>query len=142
MTQTGKILIPNCAGNRTKAVTGVSFQRSEIAIHQISDGTSRTYLIGERYLNPRNYDTGTDGGDNETWCTGYNNDNFRSTLEPPRQDTPGFASSTRFGSVHQAVFHMSFCDGHTEPIAYEIEPRLHRSYGNRLDGSVAGELWP
>ena len=26
-------------------------------------------------------------GDNETWCTGYNNDNFRSTFAPPVQDT-------------------------------------------------------
>jgi prepilin-type N-terminal cleavage/methylation domain-containing protein len=138
----GKVLINNCAGNNTTSVTGVSFQRSEVAIQHITDGTSRTYLIGEKYLNPLSYDSGTDGGDNETWCTGYNNDNFRTTFEPPRQDTPGFASATRFGSIHSVILNVSFCDGHVEAIGYDIEPRLHRAYGNRKDGSVAGEIWP
>jgi prepilin-type N-terminal cleavage/methylation domain-containing protein/prepilin-type processing-associated H-X9-DG protein len=113
---------------------GISFQRSEVAIRNVIDGTSRTYLIGERYLNPADYENGEDRGDNETWCTGYNNDNFRNTRLPPLQDTFGFASWTRFGSVHSGVFNMSFCDGHVEAISYDIDARVHRSHGNRADG--------
>ena len=58
-------------------LTGVSFQRSEVKIKHLTDGTSHTYIIGEKYINPNHYETGPDGADNETWCTGFNNDNFR-----------------------------------------------------------------
>jgi prepilin-type processing-associated H-X9-DG protein len=138
LSQTGKVIGPS--GCSTLA-TGVSFQRSEVAARSVADGTSKTYLIGEKYMNPQQYDTGTDDGDNETWCTGYNNDNFRTTIEPPQQDRVGYSNSLIFGSVHPSTFQMSFCDGHVDGIAYDIAPKLHRAYGNRLDGSIAGEIW-
>jgi prepilin-type processing-associated H-X9-DG protein len=122
--------------------TGISFSRSEVATKHITDGTSKTYLIGEKFMSPQFYETGTDRGDNETWCTGYNNDNFRTTRYVPLQDRDGFDGKFIFGSTHPGGFHMSFCDGHVEPVAYDIDSRLHRSYGNRRDGSVAGEIWP
>ena len=46
-------------------VSGVSFQRSEVTMAQIRDGTSNTYLIGEKYLDPDHYLNGEDPGDNE-----------------------------------------------------------------------------
>ena len=99
--------------------TGISFIRSEVAINHVSDGTSKTYLIGEKYVGPdRNYETGTDPGDNETWCTGYNNDNFRQLTSHPlrihaghfREPFPRDTIRTRkhiFGSVHVAGVNMS-----------------------------------
>jgi hypothetical protein len=85
---------------------GISFERSEIATRHITDGASKTYFYGEKYLNPRLYDTGTDDADNETWCTGYNNDNFRSTLVAPQQDRPGLSGGVVFGSVHSPGCYM------------------------------------
>jgi prepilin-type processing-associated H-X9-DG protein len=134
----GKVIGPS--GCSTEA-TGVSFQRSEVSIRQIPDGTSKTYLIGEKYLCPQNYETGSDDGDDETWCTGYNNDNYRSTILPPQKDRPDYVNAVVFGSAHAGVFQISFCDGHVEGISYDIDPKLHRSYGNRKDGSIAGEIW-
>jgi prepilin-type N-terminal cleavage/methylation domain-containing protein/prepilin-type processing-associated H-X9-DG protein len=139
MSPTGKVAV---GATCSDPGTGISFEGSEVAIQHIADGTSKTYLIGEKALNPVNYETGTDGGDNETWCSGYNNDNYRTTYYPPQQDRLGLDGRLIFGSVHGSVFNMSFCDGHVEGIAYDIEPRVHRSYGNRRDGSVAGEIWP
>ena len=154
LTRTGKVQNTGCAGPRTTRVTGVSFQRSEVAIRHVTDGTTRTYLIGEKYLLPSKYETGDDNGDNETWCTGYNNDNFRSAYLPPAQDAennsfrapyPGDAvlhrGSEIFGSVHTSGMNMAYCDGHVETVDYSIDPFLHRSLGNRLDGSIAGEQW-
>jgi prepilin-type N-terminal cleavage/methylation domain-containing protein len=114
-------------------VTGVSFQRSEVAIRHITDGTSQTFLIGEKYLNPADYETGLDGADNETWCTGFNNDNFRSTVSLPAPDTYGVSKSTNFGGVHSGIFYMSYCDGHVEPISYDIELAVYRTLGCRCD---------
>lgn len=115
---------------------GISFERSEIAIKHITDGTSKTYLCGEKYLNPLNYDTGLDDADNETWCTGYNNDNFRSTFDGPFRDRAGFENFRAFGSVHSAGMNMAWCDGHVELVSYDVDPLAHKSAGNRYDGEV------
>jgi prepilin-type N-terminal cleavage/methylation domain-containing protein/prepilin-type processing-associated H-X9-DG protein len=116
-------------------VTGISFQRSEVEIRHITDGTSQTYLIGEKYLNPANYETGLDSADNETWCTGYNNDNFRATFSAPLPDTFGVSGSKIFGGVHPGIFYMSFCDGHVEGVSFDINITVHRMHGNRRDGN-------
>jgi prepilin-type N-terminal cleavage/methylation domain-containing protein len=60
-------------------LTGISHQRSQVKISQVTDGTTNTYMIGEKFQQPSNYETGFSPGDNETWCTGYNNDNYRVT---------------------------------------------------------------
>ena len=36
--------------------TGIMYYRSEVALKHIKDGTSKTYLAGEKYLNVRAYD--------------------------------------------------------------------------------------
>jgi prepilin-type N-terminal cleavage/methylation domain-containing protein len=114
-------------------LTGVSFQRSEVGIEHVVDGTSSTYLIGEKYLNPENYETGADGGDNETWCTGFNNDNFRSSFDLPAPDQAGVAYPTRFGSAHSAGWFVSWCDGHVSMETFEIDKQVHRGNANRSD---------
>lgn len=121
-------------GSSGEDQNGVSFQRSEVAINHITDGTSKTYLIGEKYMNPVNYDTGFDQGDNETWCTGYNNDNFRCTAGVPYQDRAGAEYACSFGSVHPAGLHMSWCDGHVETVSYDIDPNVHKAAGSRNGG--------
>ena len=60
-------------------LSGICFERSQIKIGQITDGTSKTYMVGEKFITVENYETGADPGDNETWCTGFNNDNYRVT---------------------------------------------------------------
>jgi prepilin-type N-terminal cleavage/methylation domain-containing protein len=115
-------------------LTGISFQHSEVRIKHVTDGASHTYMIGERYINPDSYETGTDGADNETWCTGFNNDNFRCAFDPPEQDRRGVSYSNRFGSVHYAGWNVSWCDGRVELISYEIDLMVHRANANRADG--------
>ena len=118
------------------AMTGVSFQRSEIGVKHIGDGTSNTYLIGEKFLDPDNYENGKDAGDNETWCTGYNNDNFRNGNLEPRNDQPAGAvpnASQRFGSAHPSVWLMAWCDGHVSNETFDIDLQVHRGNANRSD---------
>jgi prepilin-type N-terminal cleavage/methylation domain-containing protein len=120
----------------TQLYTGVSFQRSEIGIEHITDGSSNTYLIGEKYLNAQNYETGADAGDNETWATGFNNDVNRAAYDPPAQDLmnpPARDCQARiFGSAHNG-FHMSYCDGHIEMIDFSVDLLIHRGNANRAD---------
>jgi len=130
------------AGNcPTVDLTGISFERSEVGIRHITDGTTVTYLAGEKYMNPENYHTGWDGGDNETWCTGFNNDNFRTGFLPPERDREGDQFTTKFGSSHDSVFQMAFCDGHVESIGYDIDRWVHRGASNRKDGAIDHQLF-
>lgn len=114
--------------------TGISHLRSEIRIGDLADGSSNTYLIGEKYLDPDLYFTGEDGADNESMYSGYNNDNHRSTAYAPAQDTAGIASPYPFGSVHSTGLHMVFCDGSAKAVSYSIDPQTHRQLGHREDG--------
>ena len=119
--------------------TGISFLRSEISIAHIRDGSTHTYLVGEKYLNPASYLGGTDGADNESMYSGYNNDNHRSTNlnYPPMPDRHGIASSSAFGSAHTHSWHVAMCDGSVHSVSYDIDPETHRRLGHRNDGEVA-----
>lgn len=113
---------------------GVSFQRSEVGFQNLLDGTSKTYLCGEGYLDPNHYTTGKDKGDNETWCTGANNDNYRSVGFAPRRDRIGITDAKAFGSAHPAVWQVAWCDGHVSAETFDIDAAIHRCNGNRDDG--------
>jgi len=113
----------------------------------IKDGVSNTYLVGEKYLNPDTYDTGSDFGDNEDVYSGDSRDivrwtawnsNPQSAAEylPPFQDQPGLDLQWLFGSAHAGNFGMAFCDGSVQSINYSIDPEIHRCLGSRNDGRV------
>lgn len=128
--------------------TGLSYQRSQVAMSDIKDGASNTFLIGEKYINCEHYTDGKDSGDNTTmynggdlellrW-TGINGSVFdadnRSNL--PRQDkaTIGDGDSSQwFGSAHTSTFNMSFCDGSVRLVSYLIDGEVYRRLGNRKD---------
>jgi prepilin-type N-terminal cleavage/methylation domain-containing protein len=131
---TGKSLSPSRGG--VVELSGVSFVRSRVAIRHVTDGASTTYLVGEKYMSTSNYESGTDAGDNETWCTGYNNDNFRNGFDPPLQDRPLESYPTRFGSAHATAFFMAYCDGHVEGVSYDVDRWTHRGASNRQDSAV------
>ncbi len=118
------------------AATGISFQRSSVTMAMITDGTTNTYMLGEKYLTPDNYFTGADYGDNEDMYDSYNVDLTRETNlnYTPMQDQAGFSDCFRFGSAHANGFYMSFCDGSVQMMSYTIDAETHRRLGNREDG--------
>ncbi len=110
---------------------GVIFLLSQIAPTGINRGTSNVYLVGERYLDPASYTTGSDIADNETMFCGFDNDNCRCTAQPPMRDTTGVSNSLIFGSAHPAGFNMCYCDGSVRFIEYSIDPEVHMLAGMR-----------
>ncbi|MBN1853412.1 MAG: DUF1559 domain-containing protein [Pirellulales bacterium] len=116
-------------------LTGVCFERSEVGIRHITDGTSKTYMVGEKYLNPEYYENGLSEGDNETWCTGFNNDNYRCAFYSPVQDRIGLEDTMSFGSAHGGIWFVAFCDGHIEGLDFDIDIAIHRAFANRHDGT-------
>jgi len=115
----------------TSGLTGVIFQRSEIRLTDIPHGTSNTYLVGEKYLNPDHYTNGQDGADNENLYAGFDNDNQRDTYSPPHRDRPGYTDTFSFGSAHPTGLNMAYCDGSIRFLSFAVEPQVHSQAGSR-----------
>lgn len=115
---------------------GVSFQRSRLGLASVKDGTSHTYLLGEKYISSDHYDDGLDGGDNDTLYSGFGNDTYRSTENPPANDQRGVAKDCQFGGPHQGIVNMAFCDGSIRGINAGIDKTTHQNLGNRNDGQI------
>lgn len=120
----------------TSLATGVCFLRSAIRWSDIPDGLSKTYLVGEKRVATRAYDSESqaenDFGYDQSPFVGADVDTHRWTELPPFPDS-AVAERTRFGSAHREVFHMAMCDGSVEAISYDIHTDVFRKGGNRND---------
>ncbi|NLF09846.1 MAG: DUF1559 domain-containing protein [Pirellulaceae bacterium] len=119
--------------------TGVNRQHGAVRLSQITDGTSHTYLVGEKYLNPDEYFSGAFRADNTTMYTGFDIDICRWTVPengPPLPDQSGMSSEYLFGSPHASGCNFVLCDGSVQMINYSINPEIHRCLGNREDGAI------
>ena len=137
---------------------GVTHQRSQVRLAQIVDGTSKTYMVGEKYLNPDNYLNGNDPADDQNLFLGHDRDvngytyagtggsslpvriftnpRFITRLAlPPRQDRPGLGLNYAFGSAHSVGLNMANCDGSVSIVEYGIDAILFAQLGSR-DGST------
>ncbi len=130
--------------------TGVVFQRSQVKIAQITDGLSRTYLFGEKNLNPDHYLDCRVGNDDQGMYNGHDQDNLRSTFAylldngrifgfPATPDTPGLEMTYSFGGPHSGGWMAVYCDGSVHFATYEADLEVHRYLGNRLDGTILAQ---
>lgn len=113
---------------------GLIFFYSAVTVAQVRDGMSNTYLVGEKYIAPPEYETGDDPGDREGPYNGANDDVLRSGYAVPRQDRIGLGDITIFGSAHSEVFNMVMGDASVHSIPYEIDLQVHMNLSNRQDG--------
>ena len=133
---------------------GLTYLRSEVGFRRISDGTSSTMYIGEKYLDPLKYRDSSDGADNNSMFAGHDWDIIRwvggaprvgsepwnvyvfdhVVSIPPRQDRAGFSSINLFGSSHPAGANYVFCDGSVHGINYNIDDQTWIRLGIRDDG--------
>jgi prepilin-type N-terminal cleavage/methylation domain-containing protein/prepilin-type processing-associated H-X9-DG protein len=143
--------------------TGVCHFRSEIAIQRIEDGTSNTYMVGEKWMSIDQYE-GTGGtsaspgfswGENQSAYNGWEWDAHRVAWGPysaqkgwlnrttdvefhqPSQDQAGVGLNdpeVKFGSAHAGGFNMVYCDGSVHTLSYDINHLTHAALANRLDG--------
>lgn len=118
-------------------LTGVVGNHVEISLEMIGDGTSKTYLVGEKYVDPDTYFNGAQYGDDQNAYCGDERDVVRFTNNlPPKRDRPGYGGTWEFGSAHTANWNMAFCDGSVRTMDYGISPRVHRSLSNRSDNQI------
>ena len=122
----------------TKAMVDSS---KPIRFSQITDGTSKTMMISEKFLRTDLYDGGS-WSDDRGWSDGWDPDTMRSTCIPPRADsdantlTPGTGGAEGkadvffFGSAHPGGFNAVMVDASVQTINYNVDPQVFDYYGN------------
>lgn len=143
--------------------TGINFLGSEIKLSQITDGLSNTVMVGEKFLNPDEYEDPTvyegeaGGGDEHSMFQGFDwdinawggggvtlsgakSDRWRPALDSP-SETITLNGKTRgltgnFGSAHPGGLHAVLCDGSVRTINYDIDLRTFGYLCNRFDGQI------
>ncbi len=156
-----------CAGNTWAADGGGVVVHSNYAgkysypivtIPTISDGTSNTLMVAEKWLHPNQQ--GKDGGDNEPFVNaGWDEDHVRVTggtygceycfgstsatsvtidrTPRPNLDAPNGPSTIwneSFGSPHSSGLNALMADGSVHMVAFSIDPTVWSAVGTRNGG--------
>ena len=157
------------AGAATKNIksssvpTGIIYDASETKMGEVRDGTTNTYLIGEKFVYTDQYEN-AGNGDKAVLYAGTSGDasnsNFRSagayenctfsnsngtvtisggTAYAPTQDRISTQATTgtpyyAFGGPHAGSFGMGMADGSCQWVSYSIDPSVHACLANRKDG--------
>jgi hypothetical protein len=122
---------------------GISTRYVGATLRQITDGTSKTALVGEKALPPKYYTSGYgdklpaysgNGGDNSSMYQGHDKDNARYIGGKPVLDDDVESSDVLFGGPHVSSMHMAMSDGSVHSIDYDIDQEVWGLYGSRHDG--------
>ena len=144
------------ADNGSGVLNGVVVRSnvSPINLSSITDGTSNTMLIAEKWLHPTQQ--GRDGGDNEVWCNAgwdecvvrigggtYNHPTLGVIPRTPRADSdapnptpPATIWNQSFGSSHAGGLNCVACDGSVRFTSFTITPTTWAAYCSRNGGEV------
>ncbi len=146
------------ADNGSGTVDGVVVRTNvpQITLLLITDGTSNTVLVAEKWLNPHQW--GNDGGDNEPWVNaGWDEDVVRigggtftytnpisgATVTIPRTPQPdnlapnpssGSIWNQQFGSSHPNGMNALLCDGSVRVVPYTVSPPVWSAACSRNGG--------
>lgn len=129
---------PNGIGPITRVDPGAGVLQTT-SISDVRDGTTNTFLIGEKRLNSF-YFGQMHTHDNEGYTCAWNHDTLRYSTREPRPDyrlDDGMnTDGDRFGSSHSSGVNFAMCDGSVRFIPYSVDLQTFTRLGNKQDGLV------
>jgi prepilin-type N-terminal cleavage/methylation domain-containing protein/prepilin-type processing-associated H-X9-DG protein len=136
----GSIWSVPATANYNGVITRAGSNPKKVTMGHVTDGTSNTMVIGEKWVRRDRYQTG-DWNDQAGWADGWSADVIRYTALPPVPDanlvgTGGTFSGYEFGSAHPNGINAVFADGSVRSIRFGVDPTLFNFLGHRCDGRV------
>jgi prepilin-type processing-associated H-X9-DG protein len=122
--------------------------QSEISFERITDGLSKTLVVGEKHIPYGNLDAQGSlyNGDNQTNCARVAGRHAPLAGDPTDRTncrTTGDCEHCvcdNFGSWHAGICNFLFCDGHVSPLSIDIDPTTLDRLATRADGeSILGD---
>lgn len=118
---------------------------------KITDGSSKTLLVSEKWVHPILYDGSAhpgNAGDDLGWADGWDCNNLRSAMFQIRPDSQGAMPESPsgpcdeqhdfpFGSAHSGGVNSLFADGSVHFIAYEVDQETFNRLAHRHDGEIS-----
>ena len=114
---------------------------TRISFNQITDGSSNTMVIGEKWVDAAFYDVGA-WNDDKGWTDGWDPDVLRVNLcgiaadKAAEAADPINALDYGFGSSHTAGINVGFADASVRLLNYDIDLELFNRLGNRDDDEL------
>ena len=111
------------------------------SVSKIVDGTSNTFLLGEKHVREGHFGEAGDG--DRAYYSGLSYNTAQRTAgknyplaQNPHDNGPSNHYASMFGGPHQGVVLFAFVDGHVTPISIGIDQDNLRRLANRADGEV------
>jgi prepilin-type N-terminal cleavage/methylation domain-containing protein len=143
---TGGSIKPNPPAPATyelkSSLTGITRCGSATRLRQITDGTSKTLLYGEKLIFTDKMDSGEiQAHDDQGWNIGFDQDTARWTtygvmFDHDNTKTPTKFSPTMFGSMHPSGFMGVLADGSVHTIIYDVDAAVFKNLGDFSDGNL------
>jgi prepilin-type N-terminal cleavage/methylation domain-containing protein/prepilin-type processing-associated H-X9-DG protein len=122
--------------NGAKETTGFY---EPITFARIEDGSSNTFVLGEKWLIPSRYDQQSPN-DDRGWSDGWDFDTLRSTVctfQPDKEVDWADHMGLRFGSAHPSGMTTAFADGSVRFLAFDVGLELFNQLAHRDDGELS-----
>jgi prepilin-type N-terminal cleavage/methylation domain-containing protein/prepilin-type processing-associated H-X9-DG protein len=138
---------PTGAGNTVTKYNHVGFM-PKMTNGKITDGTSKTFMVSEKWVHTTRRDAGGGQADDRGWTDGWDFDAQRSTLMRPLPDgtdpappEPQSQQPTHWynyplGSAHSGGINVVFADGSVGSVDYDVDLETFNRLGNRMDGEI------
>lgn len=102
------------------------WRNTKMEFKKIVDGMALTYLVGEKSVDPQHYRTGAGQGDRSATLSCGAGTCVRYALKVPAPDRESACFACHdFGSAHQTVWNMVFCDGSVRGMGYDMDFAVH-----------------
>jgi prepilin-type N-terminal cleavage/methylation domain-containing protein/prepilin-type processing-associated H-X9-DG protein len=112
---------------------------SYTSLTKITDGTSNTFMLGEKHVRLGRF--GEEGDGDHSFYNGVGYDSAQRAAGPSFPLATGPTDSTtnfrdRFGSWHAGIVNFAFCDGHVASVSIAIDTTNLRRLAMRNDNQV------
>jgi prepilin-type N-terminal cleavage/methylation domain-containing protein len=111
----------------------------KMSLKAITDGTSKTYLVGEKAMHSDHYESGLDQGDAWPHTAGHRGSSVRFAADLPEHDSinqQGCLACHDFGSAHRSNWNAVFCDGSVRGLGYDIDFLVHKALATSRSGEI------